>query len=271
MMESHSTQAHWFSENPDRAWAERFFLAYIPVWVALETAFMVWSSSNPFGNRAAIGISLLIGLPLVLVPALLRQGKNPNGHWFESYWFKANLFIFIVQFFGNYFISEYFFDVLGMIYNYPLLTINLDSALVGSGEQKVPLMMYGITQATYMTYHTTAIIVMRRIMTSRAPWKPLLFVLLVVVLAYAWARAETAAFANPVQEEFFRYKDKQAMLSYGSIVFAMMFLPSFPLFYFLDEKQNRRWSLYAVAGAGLSAAMLGLFFTDLCAHAVGRL
>jgi hypothetical protein len=26
-----ATRSHWFSLNPDRAWAEKFFLAYTPV------------------------------------------------------------------------------------------------------------------------------------------------------------------------------------------------------------------------------------------------
>jgi cycloeucalenol cycloisomerase len=89
---------------------------------------------------------------------------------------------------GNDFISEYFFDVLGMIYNYPNLEINLDSPLVGSGEQSVPLIMYPMTMATYMTYHTTSIIAMRRTMTSRlgsGRWsKWLLFLVVVLALAY---------------------------------------------------------------------------------------
>lgn len=61
------------------------------------------------------------------------------------------------------------------------------------------------------------------------------------------------------------------MLRYGSIVFEMMFIPSFPIFYFLDESADRRWSLLQVCSGGLSAAMLGPFLTDLCTHAIGTL
>lgn len=28
-----ASAARWFSANPDKAWAEKFFLAYSPVWM----------------------------------------------------------------------------------------------------------------------------------------------------------------------------------------------------------------------------------------------
>ncbi|MGH8646606.1 MAG: hypothetical protein ACREX4_19970 [Gammaproteobacteria bacterium] len=78
-------------------------------------------------------------MPVWLAPPY--TGKR----WHESYWFKANLYLFVFGFFGNYFGSEYFFDVLGMVYVYPSATTTLDSALLGSGGQKVPLIMYFYT------------------------------------------------------------------------------------------------------------------------------
>lgn len=259
----------WFSPNPDRCWGEKFFLYYIPVWITL---FAVWSTAFDGGNRgdaATIAFGLLIALPLVLVPAVLAPRRGLR--WFETYWFKANLFIFIVNFSGNYFVSEYFFDVLGMIYHYPNLHLTADAALVGSGEQQVPLIMYLMTQATYMTYHTTAIIVMRRVLSSGVPLKLVCFIVLTCLLAYFWSWTETMSFANAELESNFRYKDKDAMLAYGSIIFGMMFIPSFPIFYFLDESSERRWNTLQVIAGALSAAMIGLFLTDLCTHMIGRL
>ena len=54
-------------------------------------------------------------------------------------------------------------------------------------------------------------------------------------------------------------------------IFGMSFLPSFLMFYFLDEDENSRWNLWKVMGAGLSAAMIGIFLTDLCTHIIGTL
>ena len=86
-----------------------------------------------------------------------------------------------------------------------------------------------------------------------------------------WKLLADKTFANAALEGSFRYEDKDAMLKYGSIVFGMMLLPSFPIFYLLDEKKERRFSLGQAAAAGLAASWLGLFLTDLCTHVVGTL
>ena len=177
----------------------------------------------------------------------------------------------MVNFSGNYFITEYFFDVLGMIYHYPQLEWTADAALLGSGEQKVPVLMYFATQATYMTYHTTSIVLMRRVLSAGVPMKLLFFAALSALLAYAWAWTETMSFANATLEGSFRYKDKDAMLAYGSIVFGMMLLPSFPTFFFLDESEKQPWSFWQVVSAALAVSWVGLFLTDLCTHAIGTL
>ena len=170
------TQPRWFSANPDRAWGEKFFLAYVPVWIAMLVLFEAFFDTGSFGDGPVLLLGLVIALPLFVVPAVI--GSRKELPWHDSYWFKAFLYVFIVNFSGNYFITEYFFDVLGMVYHYPNLDIHLDSALIGSGEQSVPLLMFLLTQATYMTYHTTAIIVMRRVMTSAIPFKTVAFVIL---------------------------------------------------------------------------------------------
>jgi len=74
----------------------------------------------------------------------------------------------IFAFVASYFFTEYFFDVLGMKYQFPHLRWNLDSVLVGSGAQRVPLMMYLHGTYFFITYHTCSVIVMRMARTS--PW-----------------------------------------------------------------------------------------------------
>jgi cycloeucalenol cycloisomerase len=82
---------------------------------------------------------------------------------------------------------------------------------------------------------------------------------------------ETQSFANATLEGNFRYKIKETMLAYGSIIFGMSFLPSFPMFYFLDENENSRWNLSKVCAAGLSAGMIAIFLTDVCTHVIGEI
>ena len=261
----------WFSDNPSKAWGEKFFLVYSLVWMALMASVMGFGITDEIGEWGFMAIGLAVGVPLVVVPALIRDERPLGRPWYATYWFKANVYIAIFNFAANYFGSEYFFDVLGMVYDYPMIELNLDATLVGSGEQRVPLIMYLLTQAYFLTYHTTAVIVLRRIRTSGLPIGTVLWPVLLVVVAYAWAWMETRAMANPWIENQFYYKDMERMLAYGSLFYALYFIASFPIFYYIDEERGENWSLTKTTAAALSASMIMLFLLDFAAAIFGSL
>ena len=261
----------WFSANQDRAWAEKFFLFYSPVWMALMGLMMVTGWVRTFNDSQLLLHGVIVAAPLFLLPMLLRRHANPAGRWYNSYWFKTNLYIGIFGFFGNYFGSEYFFDVLGMVYNLPNASTVLDANLVGRSNQPVPFIMYLYTHAYFITYHTTAVIVLRRIMTSGLPASRILFLPIVCVVGYFWAWMETKAMANPMMTQTFYYTNMDAMLAYGSAIYALYFIASFPIFYFLDESAQQRWDVWRVCGAGMTASMLTFYFLDAAAWMVGSL
>lgn len=260
----------WFAQDQDKAKVEKFFLIYSPVWMISMAVMMLTGWDKQFGDIALLIHATTVALPLLIVPWLL-WGRASTQPFHQSYWFKANLYIFVFGFFGNYFGSEYFFDVLGMVYVYPNATTVLDSSLLGSGDQSVPLIMYLYTHAYFMTYHTSAMVVLRRILTSgfaRAAW---LFLPLVLAIGYVWAWLETKAMANPLMVSSFYYENMEAMLAYGSLIYALYFVASFPIFYFIDEKPSQRWSLTQVMAAALSASMIVFYLLDISAHWVGQL
>lgn len=259
-----------FSENPDKAWVERFFLIYSPVWMASMAVMMFTGWDATFSDRALLIHAFATALPVVFVPMLLAR-RYSNKPWHQSYWFKANLYLLIFGLFGNYFGSEYFFDVLGMVYTYPNVTTTLDAALVGSGEQTVPLIMYAYTHVYFMTYHATANIALRLFRGSGIPGMVVLFPVCVFVIGYAWAWAETKAMANPMIEDQFHYLKMDVMLAYGSAIYATYFIASFPIWYFIDETRERCWTWLQTAGGALSASMLTLFMLDAIAHWIGAL
>jgi cycloeucalenol cycloisomerase len=264
-----SIKARWFSENPDKAWAEKFFLIYSPIWMLQVFLGMALGISRKVGDVGALIQALLVALPLVIVPLVMRRESRTGKRWHQTYWFKANLYIFIFSFIGNYFGSEYFFDVLGMVYNYPQLHLNFDSALLGTGEQKVPVIMFFMTQAYFMTYHTSAVVVLRRLRTSRLGKYAWLFPIAIFVIGFFWAWMESFAMANPMMKDVFYYKDLDRMLAYGSITYSCYFIASFPIFYFLDEKADDNWGWIRTAAAGLSAGMLTLLLLDLWTRYIG--
>ncbi len=280
-----TNNSRWFSENPDKAWAERFFLIYSPIWMLSMAVMMLTGRDKSWGDMALLLHGASIALPLFLVPLVISWFRSDrtntsfadgldysfSGSVLNSYWFKANLYIFIFGFFGNYVGSEYFFDVLGMVYNYPNAITTLDAALVGNSNQPVPVIMYFYTHAYFMTYHTTAIILLRRTMNSGIFMAKLLFMPSTFVIGYCWAWVETKAMANPLMTTSFYYENMEAMLAYGSIIYATYFIGSFPIFYFIDEKSTARWDSVKVIAAGLSASMIVFYLLEMCTHYIGSI
>jgi len=263
-------QARWFSENPDKAWGEKFFLIYTPIWILQTAMAVVFGYGKTMGDFGSIIYSLFVAGPFVVVPFLIYKEARAGKPWYKTYWFKANLYIAIFSLLGNYYGSEYFFDVLGMVYNYPNLHWTFDASLVGAGVQHTPVMMYLLTHAYFMTYHTTAMVVLRRLRTSRlgqsSAW---VFPVAIFVTAYFWSWMETFAMANPAMADTFYYKDLNRMLAIGSITYSCFFITSFPIFYWLDEKLNDTWGLIRTTAAALSASMLTFFLLDLWTNYIG--
>ncbi|MCG8669147.1 MAG: hypothetical protein MI867_07005 [Pseudomonadales bacterium] len=263
---------NWLSDQPEKRRAEIFFLAYSPVWMVLMAVMVFTGWDKTFTNTQLLIHSLIVALPLLLVPAAIEikgaSKSNIKRSWLNSYWLKANLFIGIFGFFGNYFGSYYFFDVLGMVYNYPNATTNLDSALLNQREQPVPVIMYLYTHAYFMTYHTTANLVLRKINVID---KRLFFLPIAFLVGYVWAWIETKAMANPLMASSFYYKNMPAMLAYGSAIYACYFIVSFPIFFLIDERKNHKWSLQTVCMSALAASMMVFYLLDIAAHIVKAL
>jgi len=263
-------RAGWFSENPDKAWVEKFFLIYSPLWIAAMAVMMLTGWDKSWSNAALLLHGFAIALPVLVVPMLLAP-RFTDRPWYQAYWFKANLYLFIFGFFGNYFGSAYFFDVLGMVYNYPNATTTLDAALVGTARQHVPLIMYCYTHVYFMTYHATANIALRAVRRLRLPARQLAFAAAVFAVGYFWAWMETRAMANPLMAASFYYRKMDLMLRYGSAIYATYFIASFPVWCFIDETPQRHWTLTETAAGALSASMLTFYMLDFAAHAIGSL
>ena len=131
--------------------------------------------------------------------------------------------------------------------------------------------MYLLTQAYFLTYHTTAVVVLRRIRTSRLPVGKMMWPVLLFAVAYFWAWMETKAMANPWIESQFYYRDMERMLAYGSLFYSLYFIASFPIFFHIDEERDADWSLTKTSGAALAAGMIMMFLLDLAATVFGPL
>ena len=268
--------SQWFSSNPDKAWAEKLFLWFIPVFFAYNALMQQtgWLDAGTFWH---IVQNALMWLPYcVLLPLMLR--RNSGIPWQQSYWFKANVFMFWWIFIATYFHTEYFFEMLGLRYRFEDVHWYFDSALVGPDEssalqayQKVPLGMYLNSVAFFIVFHNSAVIFMRRVRGFTAHWgetaRRLSWGFIVGVTALFWAWAETYMYITDDAAGNVWYENLDQMLLYGSAFYALYFVVSFPMYYRLDES-SERWSLSRVFIEASAVGLLSMLLIDLASHLI---
>jgi len=270
---------HWFSTNEDKAWGEKLFLTFIPVFFGYNAVIqqMGWLD---VGNFWHVTQNLLMWLPYcVLLPWWMRRRSGVPVR--ESYWFKFNVYMATYIFLATYFHTEYFFEVLGLRYRFPEVTLYFDSALLGPDEatagsefKKVPPGMYLNAVAFFVVYHTVAIVCMRRVRTMTLAWSDLArraaWVAIVAVAALFFAWAETRLYITQAASGNVWYVDLDAMLLYGSVFYSMYFLVSFPSVFRMDEEMSQaRWSLSRTTIEAFAASAISLLLLDLWANFIG--
>ena len=264
-----ASRGQLFSDNPSKAWAEKLTLAYSPVWIAIVGVVMLSGVYRTWSDAMFMVFGFGAAAPLVLIPLLRPHPADRDRPFWDTSWFRLNLWVWILVWFGSYFGTHYFFDVLGMRYGFPT-TWNLDAAVVGSDSGEVPFFLYGLTQAYFMTYHVVMVVILRWLSTRFSLGK-LARALVIFVLAYAIAFAETFFMAIPQLEDVFLYLDRDRMLLYGSIFYASYFVVSLPLISRVDEPPEERWPLRRVALEALGACTLVLILLDGWALWLGKL
>jgi cycloeucalenol cycloisomerase len=269
----------WFSRNPDKAWAEKFFLTFVPVFFLYNGVIQStgWLDTNDFWH---IVQNLGMWIPYcVLLPAWLR--RNSGVAWHESYWFKFNLYMFVFVFFVTYFHTEYFFDVLGLRYRFDDVSLYFDSAMVGPDEataagdyKKVPPGMYLNAVAFFVVYHAIAIVCMRRVRSMTLGWgtaaRRAAWIVIVAVSALFFAWAETRLYITQSASTNVWYVDLEAMLTWGSVFYSMYFLVSFPNVFRMDEEVSEpRWTLSRTCLEAFATGGISLLLLDLWAGFLG--
>jgi cycloeucalenol cycloisomerase len=153
---------------------------------------------------------------------------------------------------------------MGMKYAFPV-TWMLQSDVVGRSGQTVPVFMYPLTQAYFLTYFVVLQVVYRRIVTGFSPG-PLGRALVVAVLAYVVAFLETFSMANEAIARYFEYADRERMLLLGSWGYATYFVIGLPM-----VRKLERATLGAALLQALATSMGILVLLELWAQVIGPL
>lgn len=260
-------QGQWWSSDPSKAAAERFYLVYSPIWMALMGIVMLTGMYRQWSDAGFMLFGLGLAAPLVLVPYLTPSAADARKPIWQTAWFRFNVWIAIFVFIGSYFFTHYFFDVVGMWYGFPT-TWNLQAELVGDSERTVPLFLYPVTQAYFMTYHVGATVLYRWLGTRFALGRPAK-IAVIAMLAYVVAFAETFFMAIPALSDVFSYADRSRMLLYGSMFYGSFFVISIPVFARIDEPKP--WTLGQTIMSALGVSMAVFIVLDVWAKLLGPL
>ena len=184
----------------------------------------------------------------------------------DRYITKANLWVAIFSFIGNYWYTHYFYRVLKARYTFDAHRLN-----------DVPICLYLMTHAYFMFYHSFSNRVIRTIRDTfeRNAWRTLFEWAVIGALSYATAFGEAitiCAFPH------YAFQDVHQAYTLGSAFYAIYFVVSYPAFFLVDEpafdvlgrvKKKRRWHLAETAQSALAASMLVLCLLDFVRLALG--
>ncbi len=210
---------------------EVFSLKYSVVWIAVFGWVVVSGFYESFqGDYDYLLFCGGLSLPFLLCPFLLPRSplETVSGlKFYETYSFRATLYLSIYSHIGNYWYTHYFYTVLGATYTFNGIRLN-----------DVPIALYFATLFYFSSYHAFSNALLRYIEVTFKPTfrRHVLFFALVVTLSFFTAFMETLTISS---FPYYTFKDRDYAYTFGSAFYGMYFLFSFPLFYWFDDPEGR--------------------------------
>lgn len=257
-----SPSSSWLAASPSKRWCELFFLLYSPTWIVwalgIVVPFKIYEYCNEWGYLA---ICLAAALPCITLPFLLQGKADREKPWHQRFWVKANVWIAIFSFIGNYFWTHYFYKLLGAEYTFPAHRLN-----------DVPICLYFMTHAYFCFYHSisnlTIRIVRRRTESFGRHGQNAATAIWIFILSYVTAYMETLTIAH---FPYYRFVDRDRMYTIGSLFYAIYFFVSFPLFYRIEENPREKWTVGQCILDSLAAGMIVTIFLDFWKLVIGSI
>jgi cycloeucalenol cycloisomerase len=245
------------SNNLTKREFEIFALKYTGCWIACFAVVIVFQMYEWFAAEHYMILCVGLSLPNLLQPILFPVQGEKNAPWYMRHSFKANVWIAIFSFIGNYWYTHYFYTVLKAVYTFPAHRLN-----------NVPIALYFATHFYFVTYHTFSNIMLRRIETSFEPGtiRTLFFWATVFLFSYFTAFMETLTISS---FPYYCFQDREMVYKIGSAFYGIYFIVSFPVYYRIDEKVNVEkhelpYSLYRTVMDAMGTGMIVLILLDAC-------
>jgi len=235
---------------PKRA-TEVWFLRYALVWVGAFALIIGLELYETFTAWTYFWVCGGLALPLVLQPVVYpRLTLDHEAPLAQRYAVKANVWLGIFGFVGNYWYTHYFYSVLGAAYTMPAHRFN-----------DVPYCMFFATHFYFCFYHVLSNCALRRIATGYRPgaWRLALRIGTIGAMAYLTAFLETLTISG---FPYYTFADRDRAYTVGSAFYGLYFVVSFPAFFSVDEVKTGTHALGRVVIEALAAAMAVLQLLD---------
>jgi cycloeucalenol cycloisomerase len=240
---------------------EIFALHYTAIWIGVFALVILWQLYESFTAESYLMLCVPLALPFLLQPLLFPLQAEKCLPLFLRYSFKANVWLAIFSFVGNYWYTHYFYSVLKASYTFPAHRLN-----------DVPIALYFATHFYFVTYHTLSNLLLRRIETRYAPGLSRSFFFWGSVLAFSYFTAfmETLTISS---FPYYSFQDRFLAYTLGSAFYGLYFIVSFPVFYRIDEKmgggerageQSGPHTVFQTCMESLGTCMLVLCLLDFC-------
>lgn len=247
-------------EQPSKYAYEMYCAYYSIVWMTVFGCIVVFQWYEAW-TEAWIYNSVLgvLALPLILqpflVPSAFQSANVPdvNRPWMERYSTKANLWMVVYSFIGNYWYTHYFYSVLGASYSMPSTRVN-----------NVPIAMFFATIFYFSSYHVFSNCCLRKIKTTYAPGflRTTLYVTFVLSISYFTAFMETLTISS---FPYYSFEDRDMAYTVGSAFYGIYFIVSFPAFSNFDEDiDNKQQNAKIVSLWGAFESSCGYGMMILC-------
>lgn len=115
----------WLAKNRAKRWTELFFFFYSFTWITWCLCILVplklYDSLDEWGYLA---LGVFAAAPCFLLPIYFQDKSDAKKPIAQRYWVKANIWIAIFSFVGNYLWTHYFYSLLGASYSFPAHKLN---------------------------------------------------------------------------------------------------------------------------------------------------
>jgi len=243
--------------EPSKRAYELYALAYTPVWIAGFACIVGFGLYEDFDKWSYMKVCVGLSLPFLLQPIVYPKGGSSSSPdekrpLLERYCFKANVWLAVYSFIGNYWYTHYFYSVLHAKYTMPAHRLN-----------NVPLALYFATHFYFSTYHVFSNILLRKVVTTYESGfaRQVLYIAVVGAFSYFTAFMETLTISAYPDYSF---EDRYMAYTVGSAFYGIYFIVSFPAFFVFDkdidnnqEKQTTLWdTVVSSCGYGMIIMIL---------------